>query len=207
MHLEFLLEEPSAKAALEILVPRIVGRSATYRFHAFQGKQDLLRNLPSRLRGYRRWLPSDWYLVVLLDRDRDNCQELKSYLEQIASEAGFQTVTSAGKNETFRVINRIAVEELESWFFGDVRALASAFPRVPDELGRKTKYRNPDAIRGGTWETLEKVLQKAGYYRTGLPKIEAARRIAQHMDPDRNSSTSFNTFVRGLRALITLRTP
>ena len=202
MHLEFLLEELSAKVALEILVPRIVGPGATCQFHTFQGKQDLLRNLPNRLRGYRRWLPSDWYLAVLLDRDGDNCQDLKLRLEQIASEAGFQTVTSGRRHGTFQVINRIAVEELEAWFFGDVAALTSAFPRVPRELGAKTNYRNPDAIRGGTWETLEKVLQKAGYYRTGLPKIEATGRIAQHMNPDRNRSTSFNTFVRGLRTLI-----
>jgi hypothetical protein len=69
-------------------------------------------------------------------------------------------------------------------------------------LGKKEKYRNPDRIKGGTWEALERVLQRYGYYSAGLPKIEVARNISQHMMPKRNSSKSFNTFKSGLEALI-----
>lgn len=50
----------------------------------------------------------------------------------------------------FQVLNRLAIEELEAWFFGDVAALHSAYPRVPSTLGRRSRYRDPDAIRGGT---------------------------------------------------------
>lgn len=46
-------------------------------------------------------------------------------------------------------------------------------------------------IRGGTAERLERILQKAGYYSEGLAKIEMACRIAEHMEPQRNRSHSF----------------
>jgi len=60
MHLELFVEEPSAEAALAILVPRIVGPEITFRIYPHQGKTDLLHKLPARLRGYRSWLPADW---------------------------------------------------------------------------------------------------------------------------------------------------
>ena len=56
-------------------------------------------------------------------------------------------------------------------------------------------------IIGGTWETLERVLQRAGHYSGGLSKIELARTMAAHMDPARNTSASFNCFAEGLAAL------
>jgi len=91
-------------------------------------------------------------------------------------------------------VNRLAVEELEAWFFGDVEAIAAAYPRVPRNLARKAPFRNPDRIKGGTWEALERVLQRAGHFPGGLGKIEAARAIARHMDPQRNRSRSFCVF-------------
>lgn len=51
MHLEVLVEEPSAEAALEILLPRLVGPEVEIRLHPHQGKQDLLAALPGKLRG------------------------------------------------------------------------------------------------------------------------------------------------------------
>jgi hypothetical protein len=45
-------------------------------------------------------------------------KKLKEQLQQIAVAAGLLTRTHAPHN--FRVINRIAIEELEAWFFGDV---------------------------------------------------------------------------------------
>ncbi|HHW14769.1 MAG TPA: DUF4276 family protein [Firmicutes bacterium] len=185
MHIEFLVEEQSAEVALQNLLPRMTGNAATYRIHPFQGKPDLLAKLPQRLRGYASWMPADWRIVVLVDQDRDNCVELKQRLERTAAEAGLTTKsTAAARNQRLHVINRIAVEELESWYFGDTRALVEAYPGVPTTLDRKAPYRDPDGIRGGTWEALERVLQRAGYYPGGLLKIEAARVISRHMAPE-----------------------
>jgi len=101
------------------------------------------------------------------------------------------------------VLNRIAVEELEAWFFGDIVALAGAFPRVSPTLGQQAAFRDPDGIEGGTWEVLERVLQRAGYFGGGLPKIEVAREVARHMDSTRNTSRSFRHFTQGLASLRT----
>ncbi len=54
--------------------------------------------------------------------------------------------------------------------------------------------RDPDAILGGTWEALERVLKRGGYFKTGLRKMECARMVAQQMVPARNTSTSFQAF-------------
>jgi hypothetical protein len=66
-------------------------------------------------------------------------------------------------------------------------------------LHRKAGYRDPDAIKGGTWEALQRILQRAGYHQGGLQKIRAKSDIATHMDPDRNRSLSFRGFRDRLR--------
>ena len=200
MHIELFLEEPSAEAFLQGLLPKFVAGGTTWNPIVFQGKTDLLGNPERRLKGYKSWIPDDWKIVVLIDEDRANCRELKARMEGAAAASGFSTKTAA-RGGKFVVLNRIAVEELEAWFFGDVVALATAFPGVSPTLGAKAAYRNPDAITGGTWEALERVLQRAGYYGGGLPKIEVARAMAIHMEVSRNTSPSFQTFVQGIGAL------
>lgn len=208
-HLEFLVEEPSAEAALDNLLPMILGQSSTYQIHVHQGKQDLLSRLPVRLRGYRKWLPSDWKIVVLIDEDRQDCLTLKRQMEEIAFQAGFDTKAVPGADGTFQVINRIAVEELEAWFLGDVPALLQAYPRIPESLHRRQRYRNPDAVMGGTWEALARLLVQENYYSnvTGVPKIEVARTISRHMNPARNRSQSFKVFYAAISALVTPPVP
>ncbi len=58
----------------------------------------------------------------------------------------------------------------------------------------KSKFRDADAISGGTWEALERIFQRAGYFRTGLRKLEAAQAIADRMNPAANRSRSFQAF-------------
>lgn len=201
MHIEFFVEEESAEAFLQGFLPKALGARVSFHIHVFQGKPDLLGKLPARLKGYQSWLPADWRIAVLVDEDRQDCKILKADLERAAANAGLLTKTAAAKDSQFRVLNRIAIEEIEAWYFGDVEALTKAYPGVPPTLDRKEKYRDPDAVSGGTWETLERVLQRAGYYAAGLPKVELARRLAPLMDPARNRSRSFQHLVTGLAAL------
>lgn len=203
MHIEFLLEEASAEAALRNIVPKILGPGVSFGLHPYQGKRDLLSKLPARLRGYRRWLPPDWRIVVLLDADRKDCRALKARLEREAEKAGWTTKSGAPAGGGFDVLNRLAVEELEAWFFGDIVALKAAYSRIKLNLARKARYRDPDAIRGGTWEALERELQRRGYFAGGLPKIRAAREISAQMEPERNRSRSFRVFRQGLLEMIT----
>jgi len=197
MRLDFFLEEQSAEAALKNLVNSILpNREFKMYFHAFRGKQDLLEKLPGRLKAYSRWMEEDHKILVLVDRDKDNCHLLKARLEQFACEANLKTIS--GSPCQFAVINRIAIEELEAWFFGDVEAVHSAYPRIPKSLNKKAPVRNPDAIQGGTSERLEKLLMDAKYHPGGLEKIRAASEISIHMNPERNISRSFQVFRDGL---------
>jgi hypothetical protein len=200
-HVEFLVEEPSAEAAISALVPKILGQGFSFNVYAYQGKHDLLRKLPSRLRGFRSWLPETAGIVVLIDADEQDCEEQKTALENAARLAGFLTRRSAD-GRRFQVLNRLAVEELEAWFFGDIDALREAYPGIPASLGERASYRHPDAIRGGTWEALERELQRVGHHREGLAKIRAAREVSVCMEPLRNRSPSFRAFREGLLALV-----
>jgi hypothetical protein len=197
MHIEFLIEDYSGGEALKEFLPLCLAPETQYKVHNFSGKTDLLKKLPSRMNGYKKWIPSDWLIVVLIDRDDQDCIELKQQLEDIATNAGF--ITKAKNNGCFQVLNRIMIEELESWFFGDVDAIVKAYPGVKASLAQQEKYRNPDAIQGGTWEALERILQRARHHQGGLDKPKAAREIAQFMNPERNRSKSFQVFYEGLK--------
>ena len=196
-HLEILVEEPSMEVFLLGLLPALL-KEVSFQVHSFQSKSDLLTKLPERLRGYRSWLPESWRILVLVDRDRDDCKVLKSDLEAMATTAGLTTRSaSRARGEspaTYSVVHRIVIEELEAWYFGDWSAVRKAFPRVSRRLQDQRPFRDPDAISGGTWEAFERVLQRAGYFTTGLRKIEAAREIAPHIVPGRNRSNSFRQF-------------
>lgn len=198
-HVEVLVEEQSTEAALRVLLPRMLGQ-ITFEVYPYLCKADLLDKLPERLRGYRPWLPDDWRIVIVVDRDDHDCAELKQRLEQMAAAASLPTRSAAGGG-AYSVVNRLAIEELEAWYFGDWDAVQMAYPGVPASIPKQARYRDPDAIKGGTWEAFERVLQKAGYFRNGLRKIEAARAVAQHWNVDANRSRSFQVLRDVLREL------
>ena len=202
MHIDFLVEELSLQETLDVLLVKILPELITFNIHAFRGKQDLLSKLPNRLKGYKAWITDDYKIMILIDEDRQNCKELKESLESMATSSGFITKSSAKNKESFQVVNRIVVEELEAWFFGDVNAIIAAYPRVKKSIRQKSKYRDPDGIKGGTWEALERVLQDASYHPGGLEKVKAARDIAPHMNPEENCSKSFQVFYKGLLQMI-----
>jgi hypothetical protein len=202
LHLEFLVEKPSLESALIQLLPKILPPTVSSNIHVFRGKPDLLAKVPNRLKGYQASLPPNWKIVVLIDEDREDCLKLKKQLEDMAISAGLITKSSCQKDRSFQVLNRIVVEELEAWFLGDVQAIRQAYPKVSPNLANQQPYRDPDAIKGGTWEALERVLQKAGYHPGGLEKYKASSEISQYMNPESNRSKSFQVFYQGLLEII-----
>jgi hypothetical protein len=184
-----LVEEPSAESFLRALLPRLLPPDRTFQIHPFQGKQDLLGKLESRLRAYAQWLPEEARIVVIVDRDADECTELKERLESHATTAGLRTRSS--HPEQWQIVNRVAVEELEAWYFGDWPAVCEAYPRLPLTVPQKKGFRDSDAILGGTWEAFERILQKSGYFETGLRKMEAARVLGGVIVSERSTSSSF----------------
>jgi hypothetical protein len=151
------VEELSMEAALEHLLPGLLGE-VPFEIYRFQCKQELLKQVPCRLRAFSKWLPEDWVILVVVDRDDDDCLILKEQLESHARAAGLNSKAQAGSGR-FQVVNRVVEEELEAWFFGDWEAVQTAYPRVLPTIPERTKFRLPDRIVGGTWEAFERVLQ------------------------------------------------
>jgi hypothetical protein len=67
MHFEILVEELSARKALDNLLPRLVINENTYKIITYQGKYDMLKKLPSVLKGYSHFLQADWIIIILID--------------------------------------------------------------------------------------------------------------------------------------------
>lgn len=200
-HLELLVEEGSMKAFLDKLLPGLLPSDSTFVVHAFEGKRDLLKKLRPRLRAYQRMMMSyNLRLFVIVDQNGGDCRKLKAQLEEAAHESGLVSRThtrTRAVESPWQVVNRIVIEELEAWYFGDWEAVRAAYPRVKPDITRKKGYRDPDGIQG-TWEVFEEILNQRGYFKTGLRKTEAAQAVAAHFDPDRNRSRSFRVFLEAV---------
>jgi hypothetical protein len=202
MQIDILLEEPSAEEALRNLLPKIIKGRARVNLINMRNKSRLLQELPARLCGYKRRIEAgeDLRLLILVDRDDDNCQDLKATLERMAREAGLSTKSSPQENGQFYVVNRIAIQELEAWFIGDIDALKKAFSSLRGVSFPKS-FQNPDKC--GKWEILHRFLRQNGIYRSNYPKIEAARKISQQIEISHNRSKSFQHFCHGLESILT----
>jgi hypothetical protein len=182
--LVLLLEERSAQALLEGLLPRILPAEIAVQYLVFEGKQDLEKNVARKLRGWQR---PDTSFVVLRDQDAGDCAKVKQRL--------VDAVRASGKT----ALVRVACRDLEAWVAGDLDAVASAFdePTVAREKN-KARFRDPDGLVRPVEELRRLVL--------GYQKIDGARRVGPLLDPERNSSRSFRTFCSGVRSLCSIPT-
>lgn len=178
--LVLLLEEPSARALLEGLLPRILSTKVEIIYLVFEGKQDLEKNVTRKLRGWRR---PDTVFAILRDQDAGDCRTVKANLAKLVHDSGRDALV------------RIACRELEAWVAGDLRAVATAFdsPGLVREAN-KQKFRDPDSL-GSPVEELRHLV--AGYQ-----KIDGARRVGSLLDPGNNSSASFRVFCSGIVSLV-----
>lgn len=185
---EFLLEERSMEQFLRSIAPRIVQR-CQFEYRVFQGKHDLLKKLPARLKAYASFLEQDQAIVVLIDQDSDNCVQLKQKISQEIVKAGL-VVARGGKLKAREVAVRVVVRELESWLMGDQAAVHKAFSGVQSYQNR-VQYRDPDSIIDPSKE-LANLLRR--HYPSSLAKIECAKKIAEYLDVQANRSRSFCCF-------------
>lgn len=216
MHFEVLIEDQSGKAALEILIPKIIDcNQHTFTIRAYKGigrippklkpnldpkKRILLDQLPRLIQGYGQTFasyPATYPAVLLIICDLDDrClhqfrQELIACLEH-----------STPRPETYFCL---AIEEGEAWYLGDLTAIKTAYPEAKDSV--LNAYEN-DAICG-TWEVLAdavvdggaKKLARQGYGRVGQEKMVWAQVIPPHMVVDCNCSGSFCYFRDKVRQL------
>jgi hypothetical protein len=181
--LVLFLEEPSAKAMLEGLLPRVLPADVETRFIVFEGKQDLEKQIERRL---THWQTPHSLFVVLRDQDAGDCREIKQRLTA--------KCVSAGRDAA---LVRIACRELESWYLGDLAAVEAAYgQRGLARLALKAKYRQPDLL-GSPSAELEKLTR--GQYQ----KVDGSRRLGPMLDLQANLSRSFQVFLEGIARLTT----
>ena len=77
-------EEMSAKVMLESLLPRLLPPQCSFTCVAFEGKQDLEKQLPIKLKGWRK---PNTHFIVLRDQDRGECKTVKRKLKDIFAAA------------------------------------------------------------------------------------------------------------------------
>lgn len=201
---------------MEALLPKLLGEYGcqhTWKLHPFKGRgkisktiktkanpqsRDLLSNLPSLLSAYAK-NPGIDAVVVVLDTDKDNCTELLSDIKTLVN-----TV-----NATNKTLIRLAIEEMEAWYFGDRAALLKAWPKA--KINVLNQYKQDSVC--GTWERLADAIykdgsaalirkKKAGEINPGELKCKWAEQIGPLLNPDNNISPSFIKFRDGVRKIV-----
>lgn len=182
--LEILVEEPSMKNALEIILPQILpegyqlGKNSFIRPH--QGKSDLQKSIPKKVTAYQHF-PKPVLLIVIQDQDSNDCKELKKGLIEL--------IVNINPKQSHLV--RIACKELENFYLGDMLAIEAVYPTFnAKDQQRKAKYRNPDNIFAAYDLGQQIKIFSKGY---------ASKNIPNHMNLDRNLSPSFNQLISGVR--------
>ncbi|MDR1831230.1 MAG: DUF4276 family protein [Fusobacteriaceae bacterium] len=175
------LEEPSARAFLEGVLPRILPEDVEVRYVVFQGKQDLEKQIERKL---RCWKKPDTLFLVMRDQDAAICTKVKEKLAHLCM--------AAGKPDT---LVRIACHELESFYIGDLSATGKALGlNGLATLSGKAGYRNPDKIQHPSRE-LDRLTR--GIYQ----KIGSSREIGKIISIEGNASQSFNVLISGIRRI------
>ncbi|MEQ1526547.1 MAG: DUF4276 family protein [Gallionella sp.] len=179
----FLLEEESAKVMLENLLPRILNDEIKPRLIAFEGKQDLEKQMVRKMRG---WLNPQARFIVMRDQDAmPDCRVIKDGLLARCAEAGRQEVS----------LVRIACHELESFYLADLAAIeVSLGINGLVKQQNTTKFRNPDLLQNPSKELL--ALTKHRYQ-----KVSSSRVIGQHLIVPNERSRSFKNLIAGIRRM------
>ena len=181
--LVFLLEERSAQALLESLLPRLLPPELPYRLIPFEGKQDLEKQLTRRIRGY---LNDEARFVVLRDQDSaPDCKVVKRRLLALCA--------ASGRGHDCLV--RIACRELETIYLAYLQAVEQALSTrgLAKQQGSR-KFRAPDQLESPSREL--RVLTKQNY-----EKVAGSRAIGQYLDLANERSATFRHLVGGIRRM------
>ena len=179
--LVFLLEEPSAKAMLESLLPRMLKEDTSFRCIPFEGKQDLEKQLTRRIRAYQNERAR---FIVLRDQDsHPDCTAVKQGLLDLCDKSG----------KFARCLVRIACRELEAFYLADLQAVERALEI--DGLTRhqnSRKFRSPDGLGSPSREL--KTLTRNRY-----EKVAGSRAIGKHLQLENARSASFRNLIVAIR--------
>lgn len=184
---EILVEELSMEIFLRDFLPRVLPDEFEIDVNCFiyphEGKSDLRKRLPHRLRAYRHY-PEKVIILVIQDQDSSDCKVLKQSLVNLMEEA----------RGDIKYLVRIACKELENWYLGDLKAVEQIYPKSKaGTQTNKAKFRNPDRLNGA--EEMEKFSKE-------FAKVSCAREIAPIINIQSNKSVSFRHLVKGVLHLL-----
>jgi hypothetical protein len=181
----FLLEEPSMKILLEGLLPRLFpGLVVSEHFLCVphEGKTDLDRSIPIKLKA---WREPGVRFVIVRDNDNVSCVDLKARLSKMCADAG--------RPDT---LVRLVCQELESWYLGDVEALAAAFPDLTStKPALRKRFVDPDRWQKPSVELKHVV--------PGFQKLSGARSMSALLSIRDNRSASCRAFGAGVERITT----
>lgn len=184
--LVFFLEEESAKAFLQELMARLCPNGPKPLFITFEGKQDMMKELPRKLKG---WRGREDALFIFMDQDSADCRAVKQRLVDIC--------TASGRPDA---VVRIVCRQLEAWFIADLDALAEAFNKPSlARMKDKAKFRDPDNLGDPYFEIKREV--------PSFRKVSGARLMGRQIGIREGSSASFNALLRALSRQLGLITP
>jgi hypothetical protein len=174
----FLLEEYSMKVLLEGLLPRLFP-DLPFLCVPHEGKQDLEKSIPRKLKAWRE--PGARFCVIR-DNDGADCKVIKQRLIKLCK-----------KGSRPDTVVRIACQEIEAWYLGDLQATARAFQSNDLlEIGNQVKYREPDSIVTPSLMLTELVPE--------FQKVSGARRMGQELGRD-NTSPRYRALIAGIDLL------
>lgn len=181
--LVFLLEEPSAKAMLESLLPRLLNEDITPRLIPFKGKQDLQKQLVGKIRGYVN--PHARFIIVQDQDSYPDCRVLKDRLVGLCAQSG----------RASKCLIRIACKELEAYYLADLSAVEQALGVKGLAAKQLTeKFRMPDRLGSPSREL--KTLTHDGY-----EKVAGSRKLGQYLSIDNERSPSFRNLIGAIRRM------
>ena len=194
-----LVEGPSERVLLERWARRAFpGHQFLLRPHQGKGelpkrkdadprRRGLLDQLPATLRAYAKTCTANEAVLVLVDADDGDCKALKRRLVELAR----------SECPKLRVVFRIAVEETEAFYFGDLKAIKAAFPDADMDRARRFV---PDSLpANGTAEEFATVVGD-----DTLRKVDWAERMSTKLttNPAASRSPSFKALHTGIKKLV-----
>jgi hypothetical protein len=148
----------------------------------------LLDNLPAKLRAWGKIFDGAVdRVVVLVDLDDDDCSELLGRLSRL-----HQAI-----NPRPEVAFRLAIEEVEAWYLGDLKAIKAGFPKAKT---RRLALWQPDSSTG-SWELFMEVIGAQSPDKVLWGEIMGIHLQVDEPLDDYNASMSFRKFCRRVRAL------
>jgi hypothetical protein len=176
----FLVEDQTMQELLDTLLPRLfpswrAGEHFLCIKH--EGKSDLEKSIPRKLRA---WAEPNARFVVLRDNDGADCILVKKKLRKLCADAG--------RADT---LVRIACQEVEAWYLGDLPAMSKAFGSNINTQPNKKRFNDPDRLSLPSAEVKGLI--------PSFQKTAGARLMAHYLSEASNSSESFQQFVSGVR--------